>query len=337
MNLRRLSITLLLASAVLTLTACGTRSEQRADQEGDLTEVTLRVALSDNPMTFLREATTAFEGSTYRIEWVEFDSPTSMLEAASTGAVDLVGLLQPPTLLIAQGNSEQVWNRETNPVSAVAAWESPEHPGFSLIVRDQSASSPSALEGGRVAFTRGSIGHYFWSTLEESEAIENVEAVFLPAAEARSAFQSGAVEGLITSYRVALALERRGEGTIFDSSSRLVKYQFVTVASKSALESSAKSTAIDDFLTRMNRAVDMLIADPEPLEKYLSEALDLESDVAEIMARLEVFPRVPLDAKIVDPLKKISKLFASVGVMARDVEPDVVIDRRFDEGVVRNQ
>ncbi len=329
----------LLIGVLTVMVGCSSQNASEGEtSSGTLSGLTLRVGLvSDNPMIFLRESSSEFDGTEYTVEWVEFDSATTMLEAAAAGAVDFIGFLQPPTTLLAQGNAQTPWDTESAPFAIIAAWANPDHPGFSLVVKDPTTSNASDLAGGKVAFAQGSIGHYFWALLVESEGIDDVEAVFLPAAEARSAFQSGAVEGLITGYRAALSLEQRGLGTIIDSASRVIDNQFVSVASAPALGSAEKIEAIRDFLTRIERAVQILTDNPEPLVEYLTSVADLPINVAQIMARLDVPPRTPLDAETIGILRQVADVFVANGVMASDVEIDVIIDRRFDEGVERRQ
>lgn len=329
----------LLSLVVLIGTGCASDNSQPAESSiGSLQNVVLRVgSTTENAMVTMRKSTKAFEGTPYTIEWVEFDSSSAVLEAVSAGAVDFAGVLQSPAALVAQGNAKETWTQTEKPFSVVAAWTSEQDPGFSLIVADKEMTSLADLSGQKIAVGRGSLGHFFLSSILEREGLDDVEVVFMPGPEARAAFQSGAVSGLVTNYKAAYAIQKAGKGKILESSNRIVPTNYVSIVSSSALGSGGKVSAIGDFLKRMEQASKDIADNPQSAVDFLSTAFKLDVEDAVVFAPFEAVIRSPLDDRTLEILQTIADTFLAVGSIDNEIDVSVLFDARLDEGVVRQQ
>lgn len=312
--------------------SCGSNdSTESENSTSNIENVTVRVGLTaDNSMMLLRESTSAFEDTPYDIEWVKLESSSAVLEAVASGAVDFAGVLQAPSLLLSQGNADPQWDADSAPFRAVAIWEGRNDPGFSLIVSDPQISEISQLSGRKLAVSRGSLGHYFWLAAAESAGVDDVELVLLPPSEGRAAFQSGAVDALVSSHKATSSMVKQGEGTIIDSSNRIVPTTYLSVMSSEALQSEGIVSAVEDFLGRMETAVQMTIDDPQPVLEFLQRAFEFSEEDAKDFATLDVLVRVSFDDERLTLLNQIADVFLANDVIANEVDPDIIIDRRFD-------
>lgn len=336
--MKRIAAGILVISAC-GLVACGSKdSANETTSSTDTEQVVLRVGVTtEHTMTMLRKSTTTFDNAPYEIDWVEFDSSSEVLEALSAGAIDFAGMLQPPGVVIAQGNAKTTWDSASAPLKIVSAWEGPESPGFALMVGEGLGSSRSDLSGRKIAVSRGSLGHFYWLEVQLAEGIDGVELVFMPPTESRSAFQSGAVDALITSHRAASAMERKGEGTIIDTSSRVVVTSNLSIASSKVFDSEQLVAAIDDFLRRMEDGLERVRQDPSLAVPFYMETFEFSEEEARQFIQREDMFRVPMDEEVVTLLEKFSRVYFESAVTTSLTDPDVIIDRRFDEGVTRQQ
>jgi sulfonate transport system substrate-binding protein len=124
------------------LAACHTRAD------------TLRVGSQKGGTKALMLASGALAGSAYSIEWSEFPAAQNLLEAISSGAVD-VGLVGDGPFAFAYQAGQ--------PVVAVAARRVVNRPSEALAILVSGTSRArnlADLAGQKLATTRGSIGHY---------------------------------------------------------------------------------------------------------------------------------------------------------------------------------
>ncbi len=324
----------------IAVAACGS-SDDISDSEGgpdsSLEGVTIRVSGVNDGLAFaFDDISPEFSDVPYEIELVDLTTSEG-LAALSSGAVDLAHLSQPVAVVNALGNADPLWDDDTAPFSVVAAWDNPEHPGSSLVVADPSITDVSQLEGKRIGYSPTSMSHYFWLMLRDEFGLSDVEEASGPSPEIRSAFLSGALDAVFVLHRNARTFEDREQGVIIDSSNRDIDYYLVSLASRASLEDPRKAEAIADFLARTDRSMRWVRENPQPLIDYFVGKGFIEPDEAEDLVRFEPRPRVPLDDETVSMFKKIIAVFLKGGVIAADVDPMVVIDRVFDEGVVRSR
>jgi sulfonate transport system substrate-binding protein len=107
-----------------------------------------------------------------------------------------------------------------------------------------------------VSFAKGTANHYFWvlAALDAGIDPSDVELVLLPLAEARAAFQSGAVDALVTAVTYARQLVATAGGEILTTSQgRFDSYSWV-VARPEVLEDPAVAEAAGDLLIRLQLA-----------------------------------------------------------------------------------
>jgi sulfonate transport system substrate-binding protein len=308
-------------SACLVATSCGNSSSVSTPESitavNDFSGVTLRVGESGASMFGVyRDRSGQFDGPGYQIEIVNFGSSSELLEALQAGAVDVAHLTDATSVVLAQGNAETPWTVETSPLAIVAAWSNPEHPGFSLLVNNPAITSVSDLEGKKVAYSKGSMGHYFFNVIVDEAGLKNVEGVQLPPPEGRAAFASGAVDALITVYRSALALLEEGDRRIIDSSSRVMDFYQVSVVRTELLEDAVKVRAVDDLFRRSDLAAEWASRNLDAVSEHIVAQGLLDKEDADVVAQYEIRRRVEIEGKFSSWIERLSEVFLESGVIA---------------------
>ncbi|WP_088888847.1 aliphatic sulfonate ABC transporter substrate-binding protein [Leptolyngbya ohadii] len=149
------------------------------------------------------------------IEWALFPSGPPMLEAMNAGKIDFGGVGESPPIF-AQAGGGQFYYVSVTPLSPQTQ---------DIVVRkDSPIQSAADLKGKRIAFQKGSSAHYLLLKVLEEQGIsvKDIEAISLPPADARAAFEQGNVdawsiwdpflavaEGTGTIRNLSLGRERR--------------------------------------------------------------------------------------------------------------------------------
>lgn len=123
-----------------------------------------------------------------RVTWTEFNAGPVQLEALNVGAIDFGDVGEAPPIFAQAAGA---------PLAYVAS--SPPRPQLEALIvpKDSPIQTVADLKGKRLAFNKGSNVQFFLVKLLEKHGLQysDVQAVFLPPADARAAFERGAVDG----------------------------------------------------------------------------------------------------------------------------------------------
>lgn len=123
----------------------------------------------------------------FGVKWVEFPAGPQLLEGLNVGAVDVGHVGEaPPIFAQAAGAKFAYIGHDPAAPRAEAV----------LVPRDSPIKSVSELKGRKVALNKGSNVHYLLVRLLEKHGLKlgDIQAVYLPPADARAAFESRNVD-----------------------------------------------------------------------------------------------------------------------------------------------
>src|SRR5436853_140263 len=123
----------------------------------------------------------------YQVIWTEFPSGPPLLEALNVGAIDFGNTGEAPPIFAQAAGA---------PIQYVA-YEPPAPKGEAILVpKDSKLNSVADLKGKKIALNKGSNVHYLLVKALEKAGVKysEVEPVFLAPADARAAFERGAVD-----------------------------------------------------------------------------------------------------------------------------------------------
>src|SRR5690606_30844430 len=126
----------------------------------------------------------------YKPVWSEFPSGPPLLEALNAGAIDFGHAGEAPPIFAQAAAAEFVY----------VAHEPPAPKGEAILVpKDSPIKSVAELKGKKVALNKGSNVHYLLVKALEDAGLKytDVQAVFLPPADARAAFERGSVDAWV--------------------------------------------------------------------------------------------------------------------------------------------
>lgn len=306
-----------------------------ASPDVDLSKVTLRIATQTSEINRrLIEASGVLDDTPYEIDWAYFDGANSTIEALNAGAVDVsVGLASTGTVL-AQANAPTPWTADDAPFRIVAATRTKEFSGSTIMVHaDSGIETIDDLRGKKIGFAKGSFHHFFLvATLQEAGIpLSDVDIVTMPIAEARPAYDSGALDVLVTGVASGLPFVRSGDSKILTTSEGFVDFFSLVVAHQRALDDQGKAAAVADLLPRLVAADEWSAANPDAVTRLFEDVEKRTPEDAADSARLNPSDYFPVDDAFAATQQRQADIFFAEGVTSSEIDVRIAIDPRYND------
>jgi sulfonate transport system substrate-binding protein len=247
----------------------------------------------------------------YKVVWTEFPSGPPLLEALNVGAIDFGNTGEaPPTFAQAAGA----------PIQYVA-YEPPAPKGEAILVpKDSKLTSVADLKGKKIALNKGSNVHYLLVKALEKAGIKysEVEPVFLAPADARAAFERGAVDAwVIWDPFQAAAEAATGARTLADGTGIVSNYQFY-FSSKKFLESDPG--IVDLVLAQLGEVDDWAKGDIHAVADQLAPTIGLPVGVVEIALRRQAYGIKPITESVIADQQQVADTFFALGLLPKQIK-----------------
>jgi sulfonate transport system substrate-binding protein len=248
----------------------------------------------------------------YSVEWHEFSSGPPLLEAVNSGAVDFGHTGQPPPVF-AQENGV--------PFIYVAATESSPDSSGLLVPQNSPVKTMADLKGKRLAFARGSSSHLLAAQLLARAGLTftDIKPIYLQPAEARAAFQSGAVDAWAIWDPYFSAAELQLNARALATGEGLKGFRELYFARKGYLESPAAET-LPVILAVLREAGQRLQADVKGTASLLADKLGIPAAVLERSeARSHYHSLLPMTPAVVAEQQEVADTFARLGIIPKPI------------------
>ncbi|MFB4394023.1 MULTISPECIES: aliphatic sulfonate ABC transporter substrate-binding protein [unclassified Pseudomonas] len=306
--LRRLLVGALLASAASALLPW---SEALADEAK-----TLRIGYQKfNSINILKSSGAldkALAAQGVKVSWHEFAAGPQVLEALSTGAIDLGHAADAPSVF-AQAAGK--------PVVYLAA-EQPYPKGIGLVVREQDhINSVQDLKGKRVATGRGWNAQYLLAVALQQAGLsyQDITPAYVNnAADAVAALQSGSVEA-VTLWDPFLAAAERQPGlkNLRDgtglSNNRTFYLSTATFADQ-------HREWLKTFFTELSKVTLWANAKPAEVAALLAPQLGIGADVLQVASERRNYNAVAITPQIIAEQQKLADTFQGLGLIPRKLQ-----------------
>ena len=254
------------------------------------------------------------------VRWIEFPAGPQLLEGLNVGAVDLGYVGEAPPVFAQAAGAKFVY-----------VGFDPASPRAEAIVvpRDSPLKTVGDLKGRKVALNKGSNVHYLLVRLLEQSGLkyQDVQTVFLPPADARAAFEKGAVDAwVIWDPFLAAAEKQSGARILADGTGAVSNHQFYLAERGYAERNGAVLQAVFEDLADRGRWIQ---ANPHEAAKVIAPIQALEPDVVEASLRRYVLGVKPLTPAVVAEQQKLADTFFTLKLIPRPVQVrDAVWDAR---------
>jgi sulfonate transport system substrate-binding protein len=251
------------------------------------------------------------------VKWTEFPAGPALLEGLNVGSIDFgtVGEAPPIFAQAAGANLVYVGNEPPSPESEA------------IVVPQHSAlRSVSELKGKKVVLNKGSNVHYLLVKALEKAGVDYraVQTVYLPPAEARAAFERGAVDAwVIWDPFLAAAEKQLGARVLADGRGLVANHQFYLAARPFAEQYPDVVRAVLDELAKVD---EWGRAHQQEVAGILATQTGLPVDVVALAARRYAYGVKAVTPDVLAAQQKIADTFHGLKlipkpIVVRDAQP----------------
>jgi sulfonate transport system substrate-binding protein len=252
----------------------------------------------------------------YKVEWKEFPSGPPLLEALNVGAIDFGHAGEAPPIFAQAAGAPFVY----------VAHEPPAPEGEAILVPKESAiRSVADLKGRKVALNKGSNVHYLLVRALENAGLKytDIQPVFLAPADARAAFERGAIDAwVIWDPFQASAEISTGARTLANGTGLASNHQFYLATQKFADANPqvvdaviASIAALDEWAKDKSRAV----------AEELSPGTGIPAPVLEVALKRQTYGVKPLDGAVVAEQQRIADTFFALGLLPKAITVSTIV------------
>ncbi|MGY3442995.1 MULTISPECIES: sulfonate ABC transporter substrate-binding protein [unclassified Bradyrhizobium] len=247
----------------------------------------------------------------YSVVWTEFPSGPPLLEALNVGAIDFGNTGEAPPIFAQAAGA---------PLQYVA-YEPPAPKGEAILVpKDSPIKSVTDLRGKKIALNKGSNVHYLLVKALEKAGVKysEIEPVFLAPADARAAFERGAVDAwVIWDPFQAAAEAATGARTVADGTGVVANYQFY-FASKKFLQADPK--IVELVLAQLSEVDDWAKGDIHAVAEQLAPSIGLSVPVVEVALKRQAYGIKPVTDSVVADQQQVADTFFALGLIPKQIK-----------------
>ena len=260
----------------------------------------------------------------FKVNWSDFTSGPTMVQAMSTGAVDIGGVGDAPPVFAAAGGEN---------IEIVGARETPVGDADGIVVpKNSPIHSISQLKGKKIAVSFGSSDDYDLLTVLTRNGLTTKDVTLenLQPAPGLAAFTSGGIDAwdiwppyvqqLVGQYGARILVTGRPYGS---------PYSF-EVASKAAVQDPAKAAAIARYLTILNQAYKWTDTHEKQWASIWGQATGLPASIMAQAAKVDANVPTTITPAVVASEQNIVDQFYSAGLIPAKVDISRYITSKYN-------
>ncbi|MEE4100863.1 ABC transporter substrate-binding protein [Pseudomonas viridiflava] len=309
------------------LIGCGNDDRQvvSSNETVDWSKVKLVLGDQAKGLRTVVEASKAFEGVPYQVEWANFQGAAPLFEALRAGAVDLAPAGDTPVLAAATGGA---------PLRIVAVRRSQARSIAILVPRDSPIQTVADLKGRNVVISsaRGSISQYLLIRALANAGVKETEVNigFVMPTDALPAFNAGKIEAWATFGVYQAFAEEQGARVLLSGEGINTGLTFIT-ASDEVLTDPVRRQAINDVLKRLAKALDWARNNTDQYAEVFARVNDIPLPVSRRLQSWGIEALEPVEDRDVDALQQVDDLFVEKKIFPHAVKVAELVDRQAFE------
>ncbi|WP_088343071.1 MULTISPECIES: sulfonate ABC transporter substrate-binding protein [Rhodomicrobium] len=252
----------------------------------------------------------------FKVTWTEFPAGPQLLEALNVGAIDFGNTGEAPPIFAQAAGAPLLY----------VAHEPPAPRGEAILVpKDSPIKSVAGLKGKKVALNKGSNVHYLLVKALEKAGVKysEIETSYLPPADARAAFEKGAVDAwAIWDPFQAAAEVAVGARILADGEGTVSNHQFY-LSSKTFAEANPK--IIEALLAELSDVDKWVQTDPKGAATQLSASTGIPAPVVELALARQSYGIKPIGDQVVAAQQDIADTFHALGLLPKKISVAEVV------------
>jgi len=247
-----------------------------------------------------------------KIEWKEFPAGPQMLEALAVGAVDY-GYV---------GNTPPIFAQAADKALSYVAFEKVAGNSLAVVVpKDSAIQNIQQLKGKRIAVQKGSSAHELLAKTLETAGLSwsEIQAVWLPPADARAAFDKKAIDAWAIWDPFLGAAEFDSKVKVLIESSDFPQTYSFYIGNPEFIQKHPDSPG--KFIQALNASDQWILKNQAVALDIYQKSTGLKTDVAKIAfeRRLKPSPVQPLTTEVIKAQQNIADLFQQVQLIPKTI------------------
>jgi sulfonate transport system substrate-binding protein len=258
------------------------------------------------------------------VKWTEFPAGPQLLEGLNVGSIDFgtVGEAPPIFAQAAGANLVYVGNEPPSPESEAI-----------VVPKGSTIKSVAELKGKKVVLNKGSNVHYLLVKALEKAGVDyrSLQVVYLPPADARAAFERGAVDAwVIWDPFLAAAQKQLGARVLQDGKGLVANHQFY-LASRPFAEQHADVNRI--LIEELAKVDEWGRTHPQEVSQILAAQTGLAPDIVALAAQRYAYGVKPVTTEVLAAQQQIADVFHNLKLIpkplvVRDAAPAELVAKK---------
>ncbi|EPH0090512.1 sulfonate ABC transporter substrate-binding protein [Pluralibacter gergoviae] len=245
------------------------------------------------------------------VRWVEFPAGPQMLEGLNVGSIDLAATGDAPPAFAQAAKADLVY-----------LGHSPANPKTEAIVVPESSAIKTVadLKGKRVGLNKGSdVNYLLVKALEEAGlAYKDITPVYLPPADARAAFQRGAIDAWVIWDPYLAEVETNARARQIRNAEGLVPHYTFYLASRKFAE--AAPDAAKQVLDELGKLSDWANAHQQDAAGILSSSTGLDKGIWQKAIARSPYGAERMTPEVYDQQQALADTFTGIGLLPVKVD-----------------
>lgn len=245
------------------------------------------------------------------VRWVEFPAGPQMLEGLNVGSIDLAATGDAPPAFAQAAKADLVY-----------LGHSPANPKTEAIVVPESSAIKTVadLKGKRVGLNKGSdVNYLLVKALEEAGlTYKDITPVYLPPADARAAFQRGAIDAWVIWDPYLAEVETNARARQIRNAEGLVPHYTFYLASRKFAE--AAPDAAKQVLGELGKLSDWANAHQQDAAGILSASTGLDKGIWQKAIARSPYGAERMTPEVYDQQQALADTFTGIGLLPVKVD-----------------
>ena len=246
----------------------------------------------------------------YDVTWTEFPGGPQLLEALNVGAIDFGTTGEAPPIFAQAAGAPLVY----------VGYEPAAPRGEAIIVpADSPLQGAADLKGRKVALNRGSNVHYLLvrAIAAAGLKVRDIEPVYLAPADARAAFERGAVDAwVIWDPFLAAAQAATGARTLVDGTGLVDNHQFYLASRDLAAREPGTIHAIIEELDAADR---WAAGNQEEVARLFGPRVGIPAPVLGVALERMGYGVAPVTDEVLEKQQRIADTFRELGLIPKAI------------------
>lgn len=235
-----------------------------------------------------------------QVKWVEFPAGPQLLEGLNVGSV----------VFGESGEAPPIFAQAASPNLVYVANQPAAPKAEALLVRqDSSIHSVKDLKGKRVVLNKGSNVHYLLLKVLQANhlSLSDINVVYLPPADARAAFEKGAVDAWVIWDPFFAAAEQQLHARVLATGQDLVSNHQFYLADRKFAQNNPQ--VLNTVVTELNKTTEWVKTHQDDAAKLLEKPTGLDIGILKTSISRMGFGVTPITAQVAQEQQNVADAF----------------------------